>query len=53
MSGAQEYSSLLSGLMNQDANQSQGIYGGFQPFQPLQTIGLPQFGTFSQPYQTT
>lgn len=38
----QEYSSLLAGLMNQDANQSQGIYGGFQPFQPLQTIGLPQ-----------
>lgn len=53
MEGAQKYTSLLTGLMNQDANQSQGIYGGFQPFQPLPTVGLPQFGTFSQPYQTT
>ena len=48
MSGAQEYSSLLSGLMNQDANQSQGMFGGLQPFQPLQTIGLPQYGTSPQ-----
>jgi len=48
MSGAQDYNQLLSGFMNQDATQSQGMYGGFQPFQSLPTIGLPQYGTSSQ-----
>lgn len=46
MSGAQDYNQLLSGLMGQDATQSQGMYKG--TFQPLQTIGLPQYGTSPQ-----
>ena len=42
MSSAQEYNYFVTSLMNQDGNQSQAYYGGLQPFQPLQTIGLPQ-----------